>query len=248
MVALWRHADAASAQRRAADSIGVDVRRMATALWLCAIVVLTLGILREIVMPIIGPDTPLQDLRQIGLDTEHSLPVWYESMAMALASLLLAVCARMSRRTDRENRLHWAALAVIFLLFSVDELVAVHEVTMAPLREAFGFGGLLYFSWVVIAAPLLVAAGMFFLPFLLRLPRRFMWSFCTAGAVFVCGAFGLEMVGGYFYESGGSGYLPYVLSAAAEECLEIIGVTLFVTELMRFIAGRAPLLSLRFDG
>ena len=228
------------------SEIRCNVNLLRKGLWLVAICVIALGVLREIAVPLIGLDTPLQDLRHFSFDAEHSLPVWYESLVMAIASVLLVVSALLSRHRDRENTKHWIVLAVIFILFSVDEAIAVHEVTITPLREAFGFSGFLYFSWVVIAAPILVLVGGFFVPFLLRLPSRFGMRFALAGIIFVSGAFGLELVGGHFVSAEGFASLSYRVTAVTEECLEIIGLTFFVSELMKLIAMRARSLTLRF--
>ena len=222
--------------------VALDIGKIATLLWLATAIVLGLGILREVVVHIIGTGTALKDLRHFALDAEHSLPAWYESFLMAAASGLLAIMAALARHRDPRNRLQWMLLAVIFILMSIDEVVSFHEVSIVPLRNAFNLSGFLYFSWVIIAAPVLLALAIFFIPFMLRLPTRTAVRFVAAGTLFVAGAFGMEFVGGYYASIGGMDYLPYKIAAVCEESLEITGMTLFVTSLLQHLADTEPLL------
>lgn len=240
-----RAGTAEQAERVQAASIEIRIEPLSRAIWWAAAFVLGLGVLREIVQPIVGFDTPLEDLRHFALDSEQSIQAWFESILMALAAALLAIVALLSRRQDPANRFHWAGLAVIFLLFSIDESVSFHESTMDPLRAGFGLTGIFHFSWVVIAAPLLVIFALVFIPFLLRLPRTTMLRFVIAGSVFVAGAFGMELAGGYLVSTEGDRSLSYRLSAIGEESLETIGIALFVSTLLQLLTVRMASLRLR---
>jgi hypothetical protein len=220
----------------------LDLGKIITLLWLATGLVLGLALLREILVTVIGTGTALKDLRHFALDAEHSLPAWYESFLMLACAGLLGVLAALARHDDPRNRLSWMLLAMIFVLMSIDEVVAFHEVSMRPLRETFHLTGIFYFSWVIIAAPLLVALAIYFVPFMLRLPRPTAVRFFTAGAIFVSGAFGMEFIGGYFVSIGGEDYLPYRIASAAEECLEITGMTLFLSSLLQHLGETTPVL------
>jgi hypothetical protein len=227
-------------------TVWLNVDRIARILWIATAIVLGLGILREVVLEIVGTGTVLKDLRHFALDAEHSLPTWFESLSMAVASGLLAIMAALSHRHDPVNRWHWTLLAVVFILLSMDEAVAFHEATMTPLREALKLTGFLHFSWVILAAPILLALAIFYVPFLFRLPWRTALRFTIAGAMFVGGAFGLELVGGYFASTAGMESLPYKIAATCEETLEITGMVLFVTSLLRHLSETAPVLHVEF--
>jgi hypothetical protein len=226
----------------ASDILPLDLGKIITLLWLATGLVLGLALLREVLIPVIGTGTALKDLRHFALDAEHSLPAWYESFMMLAAAGVLAVLAALARHDTPRNRLAWMLLAVIFLCMSIDEVVAFHEVSMRPLHETFHLTGIFYFSWVIIAAPLLVALAIYFVPFMLRLPRPTAVRFFIAGAIFVSGAFGMEFIGGYFVSIGGEDYLPYRIASAFEECLEITGMTLFLSSLLQHLAETTPVL------
>lgn len=221
-----------------------DVTRVAEALWLVVTIILMLGVVREFAVYYFGVGTLFKDMRHFALDAERSLPSWYENLSMAAAAALLAAIAVLSRRIDPQNRVQWTALAVIFLLMAIDGAVSFHEVTVDPLRNAFHLGGIFYFSWVIIATPVVIALGLYFIPFLLRLPRQTAIRMVIAGAVFVGGALGTEFLGGYFASASGIDALPYMVTAAIQECLESIGMTLFVIALLRHLAQIAPFMKI----
>jgi len=224
----------------------LDPQALSRAVWWAAAVVVTLGVLREIALPFIGGNTMLKNLRHFAFDSEHSLPAWLETVQMAAASALLAVRAALSHRLDPENRTHWSLLAIVFFALCIDESVSFHEVTMAPLRQTFNLSGYLYFSWVLIAAPLVAAFGAYCIPFLLRLPPQVAVRFVIAGALFVGGAFGLEFVGGRLVSAGGFDQPAYKLVSTLEEILEITGMALFVTSLIQHLAACTPRLTIAF--
>ncbi len=228
----------------APGALRFDVTRVVSALWLVVTIILTLGIVREFAVHYFGVGTMFKDMRHFALDAERSLPSWYENLSMAAASALLTAIAFLSRRLEPRNRIQWSALAVIFLLMAIDGAVSFHEVTVDPLRNAFHLGGIFYFSWVIIATPVVIALGLYFIPFLLRLPRSTAIRMAIAGSVFVGGALGTEFLCGYFASTSGIEALPYMVTAATQECLESIGMTMFVIALIRHLARIAPFIKI----
>jgi len=205
-----------------------------------SLAVLAAGLAREAFVLNVGTGTIVQDLRQFNLDAENSVPAWWSSSLMlGAAGLLYVLGAQAWHRNDVLWRM-WSALAAVFLLMSIDEAASFHEGFIMPLRDLFGFGGLLFYAWVVPAILCLAALGLFLLPLLKRLPVRLFWQFALAGGLFVLGALGMEMIGGWLdYE----GYRPtalYALSISIEEGLEILGLSLFVATLLdQFDPSRA---------
>lgn len=235
----WDGAEADAYARPArAMPLVVDVALVARMLWTASAVVIALGVVREVLIFMIGTETILEDLRQFAMDAEHCLPAWYESTLMAMAAGLLAVSARTTNRAG--DRVLWMILAMIFVAFSIDESVSFHEVAIDPIRAAFDLSGVFYFSWVVAAAPLLCIFLLAFSGFLLRLPAETAIAFIVSGTVFVAGAFGMEFAGGYLVSNFGFDSALYKSAAIIEESLEIIGMTLFILAIIRHLARSRP--------
>lgn len=203
-----------------------------------AVCIVLLGYFREIYVGLYGLETALKSLRHFNMDWEGTLPAWFSSFVLATAAAQLAAISSLSRRENDEDWRQWGFLALIFLYLSIDEAVAIHEVLIKPLRSAFDLSGILHFSWVLPGAALVVAVGCYFLPFVLRLPRKHAIRFVTCGTIFVGGALGLELAGGYCASHYGMDSPIYLIAMLTEETLEIIGSTMFVQALLSYLHDR----------
>ena len=163
------------------------------------------------------------------LDAEACLPAWYSSTLMMLCALLLAGHAAILRKRSRDAR-RWGILAVLFVYLSLDEQAGIHELG-GNISRLYDFQGFLRFSWVVVAAPLIVIGGLYFLPFLRRLPSPFGRRFFWAGSSSSPARSGWKMIGGYVSDHFGR-ELAFGVEAVAEELLEMIGLTLFFGALL----------------
>lgn len=179
---------------------------------------------------VLGVDGPVVRMliHVTDVDREGSIPTWVQSVVLATSAGALWTVADEAR--DRRERWHrqWRVLAGAFLYLSLDELGALHERAIDPVRDALDLGGLLFLSWVVVAVPVLLVFLALLLPFVLALPRWTRTAFVVSGAVYVAGAVGLEMVGGMLIEEGGLDTLRYSVAAGGEELLEMLGMTLFL--------------------
>ena len=222
----------------AAEPLRLDLGRLGRAVAIASAVIWGLGVVREIVIGAVGAETILEDLRQIWLDVEHSLPAWYSSVLMLGIGAVLALIARLLRREGGRDTRRWSLLALIFVAMAVDEAVSFHEVLIDPVRNLVNGSGIFHFAWVIPGAIGVFALGLYFLPFLLRLPRRVSWLFVASGALYVGGALGLEMVGGAMADAFGTASPAYIAAFVVEEGLEIAGLTAFLLSLFAFIGAR----------
>ncbi|CAN5130143.1 hypothetical protein BH10PSE9_BH10PSE9_10050 [soil metagenome] len=219
----------------------IGTRRTTKLLWLATATVYGLGCLRQIYVLAFGADTSLGNMRFLDLNDELTLPAWYSSALLLAAAFLLAVHAAAARNRGSPSR-SWWSLSAIFAYLSLDEASLIHERGMDLLPNTFT--GFFKLSWVIIAAPILVVVGLAYIPFLRRLPPRYAWRFILAGVVYVGGALGMEMVGGYLSSTRGMGKATY-LAITIEEGMEMAGACLFISALMSLLAREAPVLTLR---
>jgi hypothetical protein len=82
--------------------------------------------------------------------------------------------------------------------------------------------------------------------FLFHLPRRTAGLFLLAGATFVGGAIGMEMVSGAHIDAGGSDR-TYTVLVYIEESLEITGVAVFAYALMAYLGSIADSILITFS-
>ena len=174
--------------------------------------------------------------------------------------MLLAVIAVAKKRRGDRYSLHWGVLSVILLLLSLDEVASIHEAIGQQsenlLHSVTGLtpGGAIKFFWVVPGAILALIVLLAYLRFLADLPRSTRRSFLFAGALFVLGALGLEMLSAQVSSSSegianmfGSA-IPKImigLQTCVEEMFEMLGLTAFVYALLAYISSYAEDISVR---
>ena len=176
------------------------------------------------------------------VDFESNVPTWYSSCALLLAAalLLLIAIAKLQQR-DRYGA-HWLALSALFLFLSIDEVAMIHEYPIDPLRETFHAGGPLYYTWVVPGILFVMIVGFSFSRFLLHLPDRIRNLFLVAGAIFVGGAIGVEMLSGMQADRFGEENFTYAMIVTVEEFFEMLGVVLFIHALLEYMHRHVGLL------
>ncbi len=171
------------------------------------------------------------------LDREANIPTLYSSTTMLLCAGLLAVIAAARKRQERRDYLYWAGLAVVFLFLSADETAGLHERLIIPLRSALHTSGTLYFAWVIPYGIFVITVMLVYLRFLFSLPVGIRYLIIFAGILYVAGALGGELIGGYWIELHGQANITYALITTCEESLEMTGILVFIYALMSYITS-----------
>ncbi len=208
-------------------------------------IVLLLIILSTIAHTFLGavPENEHRAVREVAMrfdmDRENTIPAWFSSMLLVGCGLLLARIGLHYRQSRQPFACHWLVLAAVFIYLSIDESTALHEILIVPLRRRFNAGGILYFSWVIVALPLVTVMLLAYLRFLRSLAPRTRWLFVLAGGLYVGGALGMELIGGLLAEHTGFYTARYTLVMTIEESLEMLGASLFLCALIDFV-GKVP--------
>ena len=176
-------------------------------------------------------------VRLFNLDAEDNIPSVYSTTLLLLSSLLLTIITIFKWNETRAMITHWAVLAIGFFLMAADEELSFHEELIDPVRAILGNAhlGIFYFAWVVPAIMLVAVLGLFFLIFLIRLPRKTALRFVLVGSLYVGGSIGMELIGGLYDELHGQHNLTYIAIATAEESFEMFGVILFIWALLDYM-------------
>jgi hypothetical protein len=172
--------------------------------------------------------------RLFHLDAEANIPTWFSSSLLLLCSGLCAVIALLKRDSGDRWRRHWAALAPIIAYLSMDEAASIHENLIWNWRPLRDLSPVLYYPWVVAG---IAFVGLFLLAyarFYCHLPRRTQALFLLAGATYVGGALGLEMVGSAYIGTFGRGGMMRVI-LLFEESLEMLGIAIFAYALIAYL-------------
>jgi hypothetical protein len=216
--------------------------------WLVAAALVLLAAHLVVVWSYLGDwRLPIRD--KFYFDAENNVPTVFSGFVLLLCAIVLGWIATVVRARALPDPRHWAALGLIFALLAFDELASIHELLINPLRNAMDLPGFLRFPWVIAGVIFVALVGLAYLRFLARLPASTRWLFVLAGFLYVGGAVGMEMVGGYVFETfqenraeGDKNMVPYMIVMTLEESLEIGGALLFLHACLRHLrAIGAPL-------
>jgi magnesium-transporting ATPase (P-type) len=203
-------------------------------------IVITLIVFAVIVLAVLGflnaiiPGNPI--LNDFDMDSEDSVTTWFSTLLIAFNALLLLTAGLVSAGGGRSLRRHWFGLAAIFAVLSLDEMASLHERIGNSMKEAYDLTGYLSFSWVIPGSIFVLIVALAYAPFLLRIPRGTAALMVLAGAVFVAGSIGIEIIeaghSSVFGRDAGYRYLVVV-----EETLELAGQALFAWALLRHLGN-----------
>lgn len=188
-------------------------------------------------------------LPMFDMNDEANLPTAFSAALLAFATWILFTISSIEAAAGRPRLIrYWRILALLFGYMAIDEMAGIHELPERPLREFFDFSGALYYAWVVPAIPAVAVFAVAYSRFLLVLPRRTAIRFVTAGAFFVGGAIGVEMIGAPWAEVYGDLHTIPALIAVCEEAMEMVGVVLFIDAMLRYLktSGARSEIRLRF--
>lgn len=227
-----------------AVDIGFAPRQVARALATAIAVLICLGIGVATLEVAFARDHIFGLAGLANLNGERNLPAWFSSAQLLTAGGLSLMVALMGPR--REAR-RWQLLGVIFVLLSLDEAASLHEQFNSPLRAVVGDVPALYFPWVALGAALALVVAAVELPLLAALPRGTRRCIVAAGACFVGGAVGLEILAAPLYAAGATSSALHASLVIAEESLEMAGIALFIVTLLRYAAAGRLSLTVIFD-
>ena len=219
----------------------INTDRLAAGLWAFVLLLVVLGV----VVALLETATEVSfhpSIREFfNLESERSFGNWFSTLLLFVGGLTSLVAARAF--PERTTRRLWVLLGVILIVLSADEAVSLHE------RAGLGatLSGVFTFAWVIPATVgVLVLGGLYVFRFFPRLPAALRRSLVAAAAVYVLGALGVEFLegaitSGDLFGVPGVDTVAYQLTAALQETMEMVGLVLFVTTLLRWLRSASPM-------
>lgn len=184
-------------------------------------------------------------IKLLDFNLEANLPTYFSSLLLMGNGFLLALIGSRYKALGQKFW-HWYGLAAIFIFLAFDEMIQIHEQLRAPMEGLFNTSGLLYFAWFIpyIAVTIIIAIAYF--KFMMRLPKKILKLFIIAGMLYVGGAVGMEMLGGWHAEIHGEKTITYALMYSFEELLEMSGAAVFMYALISYITEEFKNFKLKF--
>lgn len=173
-------------------------------------------------------------VKMFDLNAEQNIPTLFSGFLLFLSSILLEVITLAKQRENNPYTPYWQSLSLIFLYLSLDELLGIHEKLNKGLNQILQSNPDKY--WDVLNVTLLIVFGFANIKFLLHLPKNIQRLFILAFSLFAVGAVTIELIGVHYWTNiyGQKIFLAEVITTF-EECLEILGVTIFIHALILYI-------------
>ncbi|ACN13954.1 multidrug resistance protein (efflux pump/antiporter) [Desulforapulum autotrophicum HRM2] len=224
-------------------TIEINPRKTLT-FFLCIIVLLLIANIMGIIHRILFNHDYLRGLFNLfDFNTEKNIPTLYSSITLIFASIILAFITYF-RWKSQKTFFSWGVLSFIFLFLSIDEISSIHERLIAPTRRFFDTSAFFYYAWIIPYGIALIIFVVSYIKFLLEVPKSIMMLFLLSGGLFVLGAIGFEMLGGWQAELYGTKGLLYSIFYTCEELLEMLGVAVFIYTLLRYILNENQLIEI----
>lgn len=193
-----------------------------------------------------GLDRTRGILRQFDLNGEGNLGAWFESFLLLCSAVTVALIALDARERGNPMAARWGVFAAGLLAMAVDETAQLHNLASAGLRNALGTDGFLYHAWVLPALVVVAVGCVYLLPLVREVPLEFQGRLFLAGAVYVGGAVGLEILGGPLRALGKES-LAYQMIMTLEEVCELAGLLLLMATLFRLAGHYGTRVTLGFS-
>lgn len=217
--------------------ITIPLRRLMVVLICIILLLCAAGVVAEYARYILGSKSPVVDY--FSLTEEQNVPTWWSSFLLAADAVVLATIASIKRREKAAFKTHWAVLSAIFFYMSIDELVEIHE-WLNNIHALENLHGLIHYGWVIPAGAVVVVFALSYLKFLLHLPMRTRIEVALAGVTYVGGALGIELILGLWTDTHGELNFTWAMIGLVEEALEMVGASLFLLALLRYLGGGGP--------
>jgi hypothetical protein len=171
------------------------------------------------------------------LNAEQNVPTYFNASLHLFSSLLLAVIMILKKRSRDPYAARWTVLCCGFLFMAFDEAAGLHELMERPMQELLGdrATGVFHFAWVIPGMLIVLFFAIWFVKFLLHLPRSSMLLFLLSGGLFIGGAVGVELFEGRHAALHGSHNLTFDTYVLVEETLEMVGLTVFIYALLGYL-------------
>ena len=189
---------------------------------------------------------PARFLHYFNFDAESNFPSLYSVLTLGFCSYLLAIITIIKKETKANYIRQWQTLSLIFLFLAIDENCGIHEFFIPVTRKIIDVKGIFYFAWVIPASILIVIFLIAFREFIIKLPKKTKKMFILAGAVYLSGALGMELLGGYLVDTSGFYTVKYAAVSTIEELLEMFGIVIFINALLSYIQSYLSMVQITF--
>ncbi len=169
------------------------------------------------------------------INNEGNIATFWNTLLLLLTSGVAFALASAKFLQGNKYRFEWLLLGIVFLYLSMDESSVIHEKFSALLKNLPDINGWAHYKWLYAGAAAVLVLTFLFIRFYLHLDLRNKILFPVSMALYLFGAFGGELLSGYYAQANGTKNIPYMLMTHGEELGEQIGIILMIFTLLTYL-------------
>jgi hypothetical protein len=178
-------------------------------------------------------DLPVALIPELYLDEKNSISTYFLTSLFTLSSVLLVLIWMITKKKDDPFANYWFALAIVFLVFSIDKMIILRErINIIFWNYATN---LIWSSIKWIITGLLIVVVIIFIRFLLHLPIEDRLVILLAAVLFIGGSVVIDYLTGIFFNLHGEFSIAYSVLTTLEVALEMIGSIVFIFALLNYM-------------
>lgn len=201
--------------------ISINAKKIAHCLFWILACLIAINLLILLLKHYSNSDISVSVYNLFNFDREANIPSLFSVLLLLFSGFALLL----NRYFENNEKLFkgWTIISALFFYLSIDEGSQTHESIMDVIKIFYTGSGVFYFVWVIPAIIAVIILFFLLYKFFSLLPNTFKKQFLTGMSIYLAGAIGMEMVGGFFVSNFGDGSIIYPLIIVVEESLEIIG-------------------------
>ena len=173
-------------------------------------------------------------IRQLDINEEGNVSTFFSAFILLFSAMLLffihsTVCKK------EKNRRYWLFLGLIFVFLSLDESTGIHDNLMPYFQNEFvSLPPFLRFGWMIPYFIFVLVVGIFFIRFVLGLPRKTRTLILLSGFIYISSALGVEFLESQEFTIYGNTTRLLVFETL-QEIMEMSGIILFIYALLNYV-------------
>jgi hypothetical protein len=179
------------------------------------------------------------------INNEGNVATFWNTLLLLMTSAVAFVLASAKFSQGNKYRFEWLLLGLVFLYLSMDESSVIHEKFSALLKDLPDINGWAHYKWLYAGGAAVLVLTFLFIRFYLHLDLRNKILFPVSMALYLFGAFGGELLSGYYAQANGTKNIPYMLMTHGEELGEQIGIILMIFTLLTYLLTHYATIGLR---
>ena len=171
------------------------------------------------------------------VDFQSGLPTFFNTLLVLIAFLLLLTVSLNKRNLKSDRVYDWLLLTLAFLVLSLDENPDIHNYFVSVISRYGGRGQsfVMTYAWGMPYGAIAVLFVFFLVRFISSLPKNIAIGFLVSGVIYVYGAIVVATVSSDILHIRTDHSIWHELAASYEESLEMIGLSLFIYFLLKYI-------------